>query len=233
MLRDWALLIVLTALAFAFPIRMAATKEAAIALMLMSWCFGMFIFRRSILAWGISVFILAFVLWAALTPAKPYDREALRSEYVRCLGGYMGVKYVWGGENSLGIDCSGLVREGMIVASLRRGLATANPGLVRDGIFVWWHDCSAAMLGDGYGGRTQRICDTDSLNTLNYARLRPGDIAVTEGGVHTLAYLGRQTWIEADPNALTGDKVIEVTVPRSRNAWLNVGMRILRWRSLN
>jgi len=49
MIRDWALLAILTVLAFAFPIRTAATKEAAIVLALISWCFGIFIVRRS--AW--------------------------------------------------------------------------------------------------------------------------------------------------------------------------------------
>jgi NlpC/P60 family len=37
--------------------------------------------------------------------------ETLRSTYLRSLYSYMGTTYVWGGENQLGIDCSGLVRD--------------------------------------------------------------------------------------------------------------------------
>ena len=70
-----------------------------------------------------------------------------------------------------------------------------------------------------------------NLNTLDDTRLRPGDIAVTEGGEHTLAYIGNHAWIEADPSALVGDKVVIVIVP-THNAWFDIPMRLLRWRQL-
>src|SRR5580658_7227415 len=50
------------------------------------------------------------VLLVAVCPGKPYDVHALRIAYVDRLRAYVGVKYVWGGENMLGVDCSGLVR---------------------------------------------------------------------------------------------------------------------------
>jgi hypothetical protein len=49
-------------------------------------------------------------------------------------------------------------------------------------------------------------------------------------GVHILAYLGDNHWIEADP---TAHKVLIVQVPESNNAWFNVPVRIVRWRTLS
>ncbi len=36
---------------------------------------------------------------------------------------YQGVRYVWGGEGLLGIDCSGLVRKGLVWSQLNLGIA--------------------------------------------------------------------------------------------------------------
>jgi hypothetical protein len=231
--RDWVGLALLMILAFAFPIRTGATRMVCVALAGIVWTFGLYVFRMS--AWARAVFIFAacFGLFAGFGPGRSYDRAALQRAYLSSLRSFTGVKYVWGGENSLGIDCSGLVREGMILATLRQGLVTLNPRLLRAGGYIWWHDCTAAQLGEGYRGRTRVLEETPSLNELDYAHVEPGDIAVTDGGAHTLAYLGDRTWIEADPNDLTGDKVIQVAVPESRNAWLSVPMRILRWRLLD
>lgn len=229
---DWALLILLTALVFAFPIRTGITKELALALGALSWIGGLILFRRSPLPWLLSGTALGVLAWIGFAPARSYDHNRLRAEYVRNLRLYNGAKYVWGGETGLGIDCSGLIREGMIMADLKYGIATGNPALLREAAAIWWRDCSAVNLGEGYSGRTDFLKATDSLKELDYSALLPGDIAVTEAGAHVLAYVGQKTWIEADPNALTGDKVIEVTASQSRNAWLDVPMRIMRWRDL-
>ena len=59
-----------------------------------------------------------------------------------------------------GIDCSGLVTRGLIDADLSVGLRTANPRLLRHGLSLWWHPCTAQDLGDGYGGRTRFLLAT-------------------------------------------------------------------------
>ena len=59
--------------------------------------------------------------------------------------------------------------------------------------------------------------------------LIPGDLAVTEDGVHVLAYLGGSEWIEADPQ-LNG--VVRLSAP-SENPWFGVEVRVVRWRVLN
>ena len=198
----------------------------------MVWATGLALFWRSTAARIGGIALAALVLWIGVGPGRRSDARALRGEYVRRLRSYTGTRYVWGGENRLGIDCSGLVREGMIDAAFWRGAATGDCGLLRESAALWWTDASAARLGEGYGGRATLVCETDSLRELDYARLRPGDIAVTSGGAHTMAYLGNRTWIEADPSALVGDKVIQISPDSSRSAWLDVPMRILRWSRL-
>jgi hypothetical protein len=135
---------------------------------------------------------------------------------------------VWGGENRIGIDCSGIVRCGWTDANLRYGIRTANPEPVRQAIRIWWQDCSAKELGEGYRDRTHLLIAPTTLNSVEYGLLHPGDVAVTTSGVHTLAYLGDRQWIEADPNAMG---IVTLQAPNS-NIWCSVPMKILRWRAL-
>src|SRR5262249_44726308 len=139
------------------------------------------IVRAVCLALGLLAGALCFL------PGRAADPASLRAGYVASLQGYEGTLYVWGGETHLGIDCSGLVRCGLIEANLKRGIFTANPALIRQSFALWWHDCSARELGEGYRGKTRLILETPSLNALDHSRILPGDIAVTDSGVHTLA----------------------------------------------
>ena len=109
------------------------------------------------------------------------------------------------------------------------GLRTANPGPLRIAIQTWLQDCSAKELGEGYRGRTRLIATTRSLNRADYTIFAPGDIAVSESGLHTLAYLGSQTWIEAEPN-FNGVKVVHV--PDPHDIWFATPMRVMRWLEL-
>ena len=99
----------------------------------------------------------------------------------------------------MGIDCSGLVRSGLIKANYEQGILTFNPRLIREGFSLWWHDCSAKALGEEYRGRTWLLVSARSINEIDYATIMPGDIAVTEDGIHVLAFLRAKLWIEADP----------------------------------
>ncbi|BDI28553.1 hypothetical protein CCAX7_006040 [Capsulimonas corticalis] len=230
--RDWLGLCALLVLVFAFPIRTNIGRELTVALAVMVWAAGLALFWRSRAGRFVGIGLAVLTLFVALGPGRRPDVRSLRGEYVRSLRAYLGTKYVWGGENRLGIDCSGLVRAGMIDASFRRGIVTGDCALLRQSADLWWSDASAARLGEGYGGRTTPVCETQSLRELDYTRLRPGDIAVTDGGAHTMAYLGDRQWIEADPSAVVGDKVIQISPDGGRSAWLNVPMHILRWRRL-
>ena len=113
-------------------------------------------------------------------------------------------------------------------AMFARGVRTLDGGLVRSAIDLWWNDCSAQALGEGYRSLTTHVADTRSLNELDHTLVTPGDLAVTQSGVHILAYLGDGHWIQADPGA---GKVITLPAP-ARNGWFQSPMKIVRWRAL-
>src|SRR6185436_4505437 len=93
-----------------------------------------------------------------LLPARePPDADSLGADYVAGLRRYEGTAYVWGGESPLGIDCSGLIRRGLVDALVLRGVARLDAGLVRHGIGLWWNDCTARALGDGNDGATELL----------------------------------------------------------------------------
>jgi len=61
---------------------------------------------------------------------------------------------------------------------------------------------------------------------LDHTRLLPGDLAVTTNGIHIMAYLGGNRWIEADPVAA---RVISAKAPSDEIGWFDTPMRIVRW----
>jgi len=172
---------------------------------------------------------LAAMLLLLVAPGRTPDRDRLRDRYVKCLRDYEGVRYLWGGESGGGIDCSGLVRRGLVRASLSEGFRTINPGLLRYGLDIWWHDCSARALKDQYRDWTRHVLATPSINQLQPDQLAAGDMAVTSDGVHVLAYLGGGEWIEADPGL---GKVIRARAPVDGNPWFKTPVHVLRWREL-
>ncbi len=175
----------------------------------------------------IPAILLIVCLLPFLLPGKKVNRQILINRYVNNLSKYDGVPYVWGGEKFLGIDCSGLVRKGMINANLYEGICSLNPSCLRKAVELWWFDCSAKALMNNYRDFTQLRFKAESINKLDHSRLDPGDFAVTVDGVHTLVYLGNSQWIEADPGI---GKVIIAIVPVNNNGWFDVPVKILKWK---
>jgi hypothetical protein len=171
----------------------------------------------------VTIAIVCFVI-----PGNQIDNESLRRAYISSLKKYEGSRYVWGGENRLGIDCSGLVRAGLINAEFSEAFQKRNPALLRTGASLWWHDCSARALGEGYRELTVPLFDAQAINKIDFSRLQPGDLAVTEDGIHVLAYLGDKTWIEADPFP---QRVIIISVPTT-NEWFDTPVKLVRWQQL-
>ncbi|HWB02811.1 MAG TPA: NlpC/P60 family protein [Verrucomicrobiales bacterium] len=228
----WTLALVqLIAGALVYPVSSGITRAGGAALFILVW------FGLAALCWktkmirylwlGLTLLAGGFLLWPGRGAG---DVEALRSDYTAAMRRYDGVKYVWGGESPLGIDCSGLIRRGLIDAMFCRGIRTLNPHLVRQALALWWKDCSARDLGDGTRGITVPVMKVKNLNELDHAQLRPGDLAVTSSGVHILAYLGNLKWLEADPGA---EKVLTLTAPDPNNLWFKGEMKIVRWRILS
>lgn len=172
------------------------------------------------------LFVIAGTVSAfLLLPGRSYDPALLRRDYVASLLNYESTRYVWGGENRMGIDCSGLIRSGLIKASYQQGLLTLNPGLVREGLDLWWHDSSERALGEEYRQTTRKLFSESSINQIDHSQIMPGDFAVTEDGIHALAYVGDHTWIKADPEI---KRVIKVQVP-SNNSWFDQPVNVMRW----
>ena len=208
-----------------FPVRVAA------------WAVGFLIVAGSlyysgkvpVLRWLLVALYLGVALFLLLPLHKPVDRPALRIAYCHALKAYTGCRYVWGGEGYLGIDCSGLMRKGMEDALATRVWSTLNPALVRESVSLYWHDTSARVMGQGYAGRMRVVAACPSLNQLDYSLVAPGDMAVTQGGDHVMAYLGDKMWIAADPIA---GRVTSFAIPEEKNPYFTTPMRIVRWRLL-
>ena len=221
--------VVMALLSF-YPVRTGTTRLLLLCGMAFVWIAAVVVFRQRRRVVTTLMAAAGLIAAFALLPGRTPDALSLRTEYVRSLRGFQGTAYIWGGENGMGIDCSGLIRCGWIDANLRTGLRTLNPHLVREAARIWWQDCSAQELGEGYRNRTLFEGKMTTLNRLDYAHLQSGDVVVTESGAHTLAYLGDHRWIEADPLA---GAVITLQAPAAKNPWFEQPMKIVRWREEN
>ncbi|MBD2179781.1 C40 family peptidase [Planktothrix sp. FACHB-1355] len=219
----WFLLIVL----LIYPISYGIFRLITVLLCLYLWLGALFLFwnKNSI---RYLCFLLALIVSGIIIlPGYQVDGSILRQKYVQELSYYEGSLYVWGGENKFGIDCSGLVRRGLINANLKMGLLSFNSKLLREAFLLWWYDASAEALGKEYRNWTKFLYKAPSINELDNSKIQTGDIAVTTDGLHILAYIGNNVWIEADPNY---QKVIKVKVPDASNIWFRVPVNILEWR---
>ena len=81
-----------------------------------------------------------------------------------------------------------------------------------------------------YREDTLRIGDAPNIASADHSMLRAGDMAITDGGVHCLVYVGDRKWVQADPSAT---KVIEVDAVDSDNYWLRHPVEFIRWRILS
>lgn len=213
----------------ALPFRFGLLRLALILTGVLLWFGAAYLCRRQRAVVALSFIAPVILVGILLAPGRPVDSEQLRSTYIESLASLEGTYYVWGGETRLGIDCSGLVRGAFIDANLRVGVRTANPALLRTAANMWWHDCSAKALGENYRGWTRTLAETKTLNDADYVQLLPGDIAVTAGGSHILAYLGNRIWIQADPLPM---HVVKTTIP-SKEGWFVQKAQLLRWTELD
>ena len=185
--------------------------------------------KSVVLPWSI---ITGLCLLLLSFPAREWTSEvktSFQKYYLEDLQSYLGTTYVWGGENSLGIDCSGLVRKAFITAKVKLAFSNARFTQLRSAFFLWWYDASAKALMQSYRGWTRVLFKAKSINSLKHTRLQPGDLAVTSDGVHIMAYLGKHRWIEADPDL---KKVVIVKTPDRNNMWFERAVIIIRWQEL-
>jgi hypothetical protein len=164
-----------------------------------------------------------------LLPASPINRDELRAEYLRQLSSFEGTKYFWGGETKRGIDCSGLPRRALRNALLSYGFQNLNGTAFRSFLEHWWFDASAKALSQGYRDYTTPLTTTGTIREMSYDNLIPGDLAVTQDGIHILAYLGDGLWIQADP----GIGAVATLPGRTEdNNWFDTPVTTHRWQLL-
>ncbi|MFT4692197.1 MAG: hypothetical protein ACI9OD_004428 [Limisphaerales bacterium] len=198
---------------------------------LLSWI-GLIWFGCLMLAWERKPFLIGVCLVPVVAvipfclPAGRIDGAELREDYLRRMTQFEGTTYVWGGENSLGIDCSGLPRRALRDALLANGVRHANGTAFRSCIEQWWFDASARALGKGYRDYTQPLAPKGNIREMEYEFLVPGDLAVTVSGVHILVYAGDERRIQADPKI---GSVATLNGRSSDNDWFDTPVTTHRW----
>jgi NlpC/P60 family len=175
--------------------------------------------------WRWSVVALPVSLGVVLMlPGRVVDSADLRERLVTALRRYEGVTYIWGGENAVGIDCSGLVRRARMDAEWSYAVAHLDAGAIRRALSLWWFDQSALAMGQLDRGLTVQVSEVPSLAGCPPERYLPGDFAIISGA-HVVAALGGGTWIEADP----GEGKVLILPPGSDNTWLKQKATLVRW----
>lgn len=227
--RLWIWITILAVLVWVYPIENRLTRLAEIVglLLVVGGALGIW-WNTRVVRWTLISIITLFIAVISL-PSRQVQPDKLSIAYANALKRFEGVRYIWGGESFLGIDCSGLMRKGFFWAEVVNGFKAFNGALIRDAISLWWHDCTANDLRNGYNGRTQAISLAPNLINADYSKLQQGDMAVVGNGVHVMAYLGNQTWIEADPDL---HRVVTVTIPTD-NPWFNTPAVVVRWNQLS
>lgn len=211
-----------------YPINLGILRLALILLTGMILAGMTIIWRKNkILRWG-PLLSLIVITSPFLLPGRPFSQAELQQSYIASLRSYEGVRYIWRGDNALGIDCSGLVRKALVVANFKEGIQHFNPTLLRQALILWWHRCSARKLSEGYDKRTTLSGSAKSLNILDSSRFAPGTMAVTKDGVHVMVYLGNGEWLEADP----GLKKVIVLRPPTNNMWCEIPVNLVSWNQL-
>ena len=186
------------------------------------------IWPRRRLRFVAAAFLIA-VSALVFSPSRPVDAEDLRESYLDRLVSYRGVRYLWGGEGRLGIDCSGLPRRALRDALAWRSLVTWNGGLVREALRQWWFDASAKALAEGHGDYVVPLGNAGTVKEMSYEGLQSGDLAITVSGIHVLCYLGGDLWIQAEPEIR---KVVVLNGRTDDNVWFDVPVKMYRWRML-
>lgn len=183
--------------------------------------------RKSVRIFALILPVLVAIPFAL--PGGEMDSDELRKDYLRRMAEFEDTKYFWGGESSRGIDCSGLPRRALRDSLLAYGFKHFSGYAFRQYVKQWWYDASAKALSAGYRNYTSPLDVTGTIQEMNYDTLVPGDLAVTTNGVHILAYVGNEQWIQADPGI---GAVATLNGRTDENPWFQTPVTTHRWQIL-
>ena len=191
-----------------------------ISLLLVSW---RIIWVRA----GLIAIMMFFAVFLIL-PIGEVEGQISGESYSTELKKYENTNYVWGGENFIGIDCSGLIRRPLIDLTLRESVKRINPSMLRYGLSLWYNDASARYMATGYDNRIEKLYENLTINDLKNKIVNLGDIAITVNGVHVLAYIGNNEWIQSDPT----DMKVTINKSSANSPWFNQPVNIYRFRCI-
>jgi cell wall-associated NlpC family hydrolase len=109
------------------------------------------------------------------------------------------------------------------------GVKNFNSRALRSSVEQWYFDTSAKALGEAYRDFTIPVGITGTIEKMDYSQLALGDLAVTDDGVHVLAYVGDGKWIQAEPAV---GKVVTLDGRKDANGWFSVPVTTHRWKLL-
>ena len=112
--RLWIWLGIVTLIIGLWPIEYGITRCAFGVGLVFTWVGALIFFWRRRALRVVLVSIAVFGIVACCLPSRAVNSQQLSSDYVKMLRCYCGVRYVWGGEGFLGIDCSGLPRKALV-----------------------------------------------------------------------------------------------------------------------
>ena len=214
---------VLFLLTYLYPVNSFISRTlfliSFLALWLSPWISGI----KSKTLMTVQILFSLIVMGFYFVPNFDEDLDFLKKSYLNNLKSFEKTRYVWGGANFVGIDCSGLPRKAYIKALFKNGFSKFESTCIRDSIELWWYDSSAKALKENYRSYTETV--EQNISIKNYDT-EIGDLAITSDGVHVIIYLGEHQWIHADPYA--GNVIIEDS-RTSKNIWFRQTFDVVRW----
>jgi hypothetical protein len=99
-----------------YPVSNAFLRAISIVIGFLLVCGILFFYWRYRWLRFSTLSIVGIVAIFLALPGRSAQPQQLRQRYLNALENYSGTRYIWGGEGRLGIDCSGLVRGGLISA---------------------------------------------------------------------------------------------------------------------
>jgi|LNAP01.1.fsa_nt_gb hypothetical protein len=179
------------------------------------------------IAYGAGLILFSSLFWL---PGKTIEPDTLHDLYIESLMRYKGVRYVWGGEGKLGIDCSGLPRRALRDALIKTGFSDFNGAAFRLAVFHLWNDASASAIARGFMDYAIPLEVGGILKDIDTTKLTSGDLAITADGIHVLVFLGQHLWIEADPD-IGSVTILHTGIDTS--PWFSERVSLYRWKLLS